>query len=614
MKRTNEKPNIAKYFKEDNFVKQDIYASKEKYIPVYINVELYESIFKEKYEEDKAFAKISELFSITLNKNNSTNELIGIGYSDKQKDPLGISLSGNLGSGRAYFYGKHFNIKGDKTSLATSPNEKYSNGKFALPSAIKEAIISNIISKELSIPTFETLAILDTTDTYEYSSQYLDSNNKIIENKFILPNAIEIRINKDNELYRVSNSFINKDKLTYEELIDITDKFAKIEAEKFLKRYLHGSWSTGNITQNANLIDFDTFSFVKGRNPLYSNTNNYKTNYFGYEILGSKKILQSLFDNSLKNNTKYKFSEIEKETDTKYNKYLREEFCNIIGLDNKKYYLKYKNIIDNLFNLFIVLSRQFIPNYYALNVLDKDSDVTYIYDFSNFFQKYLVGKDKNKNNILYGVDLLLNDTEVIEYKKIGPIKTKIKNFFKDNIIKNPYNAKILASAINFVNNYDQLFTEIAQIESLEQIKIKQYVLNMNRDYLYEYDLFYGCITKQYTDNKISNKTLNIIINNLIKTNIRKVNSKQKEYNCKLKINKEYLSYITFTNKEYYYVIVPYKELNIRFAKLYIEDEEYMFHHTEEGTLVSDKITYNNLIELDKNHTIFINGKKNDKNI
>ena len=149
----DKKSNLAKYFLEDNFVEQQVYKAKAKFIPIYINAELYEQIFNVKYEEENAFENISKIFSITLNKEKSNNELLENGYADKQEDPMGISLSGNQGSGRAYFYGECFNIKGDKTTLATSPKEVYSNGKFSLAAAIKETIISNILSKELTIQT-----------------------------------------------------------------------------------------------------------------------------------------------------------------------------------------------------------------------------------------------------------------------------------------------------------------------------------------------------------------------------------------------------------------------------------------------------------------------------
>ena len=80
-------------------------------------------------------------------------------------------------------------------------------------------------------------------------------------------------------------------------MLNICKKLVKIEANKFCDRFLHGSWSVGNISTEGNLIDFDTSSFVKGRFPQYSNTNKYKSNYFGYELLGQKIMINSISNN-----------------------------------------------------------------------------------------------------------------------------------------------------------------------------------------------------------------------------------------------------------------------------------------------------------------------------
>lgn len=609
----DKKSNLAEYFLEDNFVEQQVYKAKAKFIPLYINAELYEQIFNVKYEEESAFENISKIFSITLNKDKSNNELLGNGYADKQEDPMGISLSGNQGSGRAYFYRECFNIKGDKTTLATSHKEVYSNGKFSLAAAIKEAIISNILSKELTIPTFETLAILDTTDNFEFISEYLATDDTVKEERYVLPSVIEIRVNKDKRLYRISNAFVNKDKVSFEQLDQLSNKLALLEAEKFMKRFLHGSWSVGNISVNANLIDFDTSSFVKGRNPQYSNTNKYKSNYFGYEILGSKMILKLLYDNGL-DSQKYQFVELEKSIDTKYNEYLKIEFCKIIGLDYNKHYLQYKDIIDELFEKFINLSRQFLPNYYDLNVLEENSNNTFIYDFSKFFQHYLIGRKKNSNDILFGVNLLLNDTTKVSYKKVGFIRDKIEDFFKDYILQDCDDSKVLSEAINFVNLYSKLFDKVEKEHDVNDIKFKQYILNMNRNYLYGSEDTYSVLSYLYSEKRLDNLTLNKIINNLIMTNIRNFSSTTKEYLCSLNLCGDYLSYMVLARNYYYFILIHYTDFEIRFAKLCINEEEFMFHYNmNDDIFISEKIPYNDLNEITNiNVKMSVNGKNNEK--
>ena len=44
----DKKSNLAEYFLEDNFVEQQVYKAKAKFIPLYINAELYEQIFNVK--------------------------------------------------------------------------------------------------------------------------------------------------------------------------------------------------------------------------------------------------------------------------------------------------------------------------------------------------------------------------------------------------------------------------------------------------------------------------------------------------------------------------------------------------------------------------------------
>lgn len=613
----NEKSNLAEYFVEDNFVAQQIYKSNKRYVPLYINSELYEQIFDTQYDEESAFEKISETFSITLDRKKSNGKLVGTGYADKQEDPMGISLSGNQGSGRAYFYGKCFNIKGDKTTLATSHKEVYSNGKFSLAASIKETIISNILSKELSIPTFQTLAILDTTDNFEFISEYLATDDTVKEERYTLPSVIEIRVSKDKRLYRISNAFKNKDKFSYEQLKNLSDKLAQLEAEKFNKRFLHGSWSVGNISVDANLIDFDTSSFVKGRNPQFSNTNKYKSNYFGFEILGNKMILKLLFDNSLIDSQKYQFSELEKYMDYKYVEYLKIEFCKIIGLDYARNYLKHKTIIDELFNKFVYLSKCFLPNYYDLNVLEENSTDTFIYDFSNFFQRYLIGRNENSNDLLYGINLLLNDTTRVSYKKVGFVKDKVEEFFKEYILEDSDDSNVLSEAINFVNLYSKLFDELEKENDVNDIKFKQYVLNMNRNYLYGSEDTYSVLSYLYSEKRLDNVTLNKIISNLIITNIRNFNSDTKEYFGNLNLCENYLSYMVLAKDYYYFVLVSYTDFEIRFAKLCINEEEYMFRHNtgNENILTSEKIPYSNLNEVIKiNVKMLVNGKNNDKKL
>lgn len=613
MEKIDEVPNIKENFKIENLCVQYVYQAKEKYNVIYINSKLYAEIFKEKYEWQTAKQRIIDMFSIALDEEKSNKQIAGKAYSDKQLDPTGIALSGNLGSGRAFFYKNCFNIKGDKTKLATAPKDIYNNGKYALSAAIKETVIANILVDDFIIPTFETLAILDKKERFDFEDEYMDADDVIRKEVYNLPCSIEIRVNKEKELYRISNSLINKDKYTIDELEDFCEKLAKIEANKFCDRFLHGSWSVGNISIDGNLIDFDTATFVKGRYPQYSNTNKYKSNYFGYELLGQKLMIKSILDyENIENANKIK-TNLDDLMNEKYKENMKIRFCDLIGLNYNLHYKKYNKYIDSLYEKFNVLSRKFLPNYYETNVAENSGDITYLFDFSKFFQKYLITKKDYKNNILLGMKLLLNDTEYIEYEKIGMIKEKIQEFFYENIVDEKNIDNSINNAMDFIEEYDELFNLISKETELSNIKVKQYIINANRNYLYGNENIYGEISYLYDIKKIDEKTTNRIINALINTNKRNNYNKKDENKLGLQIYEDLLTYLVLSENYYYLVIEPYSNTEIEFAKAIINGQEVMMRHfsDENGNIMaSEKTEFDNLPDiLNFDIKLKINGKE-----
>ena len=613
MEKIDEVPNIKENFKIENLCVQYVYQAKEKYNVIYINSKLYEEIFKEKYEWQTAKQRIRDMFSITLDEEKSNKQIAGKAYSDKQLDPTGIALSGNLGSGRAFFYKNCFNIKGDKTKLATAPKDIYNNGKYALSAAIKETVIANILVDDFIIPAFETLAILDKKERFDFEDEYMDADDVIRKEVYNLPCSIEIRVNKEKELYRISNSLINKDKYTINELEDFCEKLAKIEANKFCDRFLHGSWSVGNISIDGNLIDFDTATFVKGRYPQYSNTNKYKSNYFGYELLGQKLMIKSILDYENIENANKIETNLDDLMNEKYKENMKIRFCDLIGLNYNLHYKKYNKYIDSLYEKFNVLSRKFLPNYYETNVAENSGDITYLFDFSKFFQKYLITKKDYKNNILLGMKLLLNDTEYIEYEKIGMIKEKIQEFFYENIVDEKNIDNSINNAMDFIEEYDELFNLISKETELSNIKVKQYIINANRNYLYGNENIYGEISYLYDIKKIDEKTTNRIINALINTNKRNNYNKKDENKLGLQIYEDLLTYLVLSENYYYLVIEPYSNTEIEFAKAIINGQEVMMRHfsDENGNImVSEKTEFDNLPDiLNFDIKLKINGKE-----
>ena len=618
MKENEREPNIKKFFKEENLCVQYAYKAKEKYNVIYINSKLYEELFDEKYEWETAKEKISDMFSITLNEEKSNKQIAGKAYSDKQLDPTNLALSGNLGSGRAYFFDKYFNIKGDKTKLATSPKSIYSNGKLALSPAIKETIFANILSEDFVIPTFETLAILETKERFDFQDEFLDENDNIRTVTYNLPCAIEIRVNKDKELYRISNRLINKQNFTIEELETLYENFAKIEANKFCDRFIHGSWSVGNVSTDGNLIDFDTASFVKGRFPQYSNTNKYKSNYFGYELLGQKMMCKAIIESQNIENSEEVQAKLEKLMDQKYIENIKIRFCDLIGLDYKTYYERYNKYIDDLCKKFTELSRKFLPNYNETSIYTENGDITYLFDFSKFFQKYLICNFENKKSILFNLKLLLNEAEYIEYDKVGFIKEKINQYFENDLVNEQNMDNYIEQAISFIKEYDELFDKISKETELSEIMFKQYVINANRNSLYGYENIYGKLSDLYDTKKLDDKSLNRIITALIKTNKRNNYTNNEEVALGLHVEQDFLTYFVLSKKYYYFIIEPYTKTEIEFAKAIINGEEVMMKHSSDQNgemLISEKIEFSQMLDiLDFSIKIKINGEYYKNNI
>ena len=562
-------------------VKQTLYRPIKKYQALYINEVLYEQIFNEEFVWDKSSKKIEEMFSITTTK--TDNELNFHGFSDLQTDPLNIALSGNDGSGRAFFINDIYNIKGQKTSLATSPNPVYNNGNFPLPAAIKEGILSNIVNNDFPVPSYKTLAILYINKNCIFQDHYLDIDNSIKIKEEIIPCAIQIRVHQNNEMYRISNHLLLNKSINEDIFIE---NIAKVEAFKYCDRFLHGSWSVGNVSIDGNLLDFDTACFLNNRNPQFSNTNKYKSNYFGFEKLGAEKIIDILkLDNK-------KFNRL-------YEKYLLYYFCNLIGLEFDIDYFKYQKDIDNLFNCFIRLSKQFNQNLCGSYVYEYTNDKTAIYNFSNFFQKYLTLKTGNMSDIFMGISLLIND--FIDRNENCPKMTEenIIDFFSDFLIVD-YD-KILNEAKNFVQLYDTLFNKL---EITNDILFKQIFINENKYYIYNKENVYGYLSYCFENKIYSKEIISLILNKIISCNYRRLSKKN---NFALKITEQHLYYLTIENDTFYLTLYSFNK-DIDFAKFSFNNKEFYLKHIENKYILkSEKIKFIPSDLIDINIKVFVNG-------
>lgn len=497
-------PKTIKDIGEDIFLKLPFYKRKNEVDVIYINPVIYERIFKKKYDYESAKKDIIEKFSVTLNRDLG-NEKLGFGFVDKQGDPTDIALNGNKGSGRAFYLYKQCNIKGDKTPFATSPRNDYNNGKYSLDAAIQEALISNVLNHSHNFNNFETLAIIDLKEEYLFP-----------HTKEKLPCGLIIRYYEDKELYRFSHRFVNKKSFSKKELFEIAFKIGKLEGNKFIKRFLHGAWSIGNLSIDCNMIDLDTSFFVVGRHPQWSFTDRFITNFFGFEQKGQIKVLETIINSDL-NIDEVKVEDLARVIEKEKIKTIRKEFSGLIGYDEIQY-KKYFKYFDELADEFYHLSQLIFDNYDNLNCVDDRCQNTFLFDFSNFFRYYEILKQKGDWSIQKGLNLLINkDAYFVEYVfDDEEDHKKILGFFESIIIdtKEKYLDSI-SRAIKFIEKFDILNSLIDKNESVDKNNklIKAYIENEDKTYLIARKWIRLELINLYKnkDSKIVNEAINTII-------------------------------------------------------------------------------------------------------
>ncbi len=604
----DKKPQIMAKFNEKSLVEQKVYQTSANYSLVYVNKELYKKIYNKPFDEE-AKAKLEEIFSVTLEEKLSNGNVVGIGYADRQFDKSGIALSGNLGSGRAFFYGQNFNLKGEKTSLAIAKDKYYSDGKVCLQAGLKEAVLSNVLALDFKITNFQTLAVFDKNRRYQFRQQFQDENDEIVDEYFILKEGLEVRYYEENQLYRLSNFMADEKVFSQEELDELCNKIGQMEANKFIDRFLHGAWSVGNLSIDCNMLDFDTCTFVKGRHPQFSNTNKYKASYFGSEILGQKMMVENILEYCKSSGCDLDKKRAISCIENSYDKNLLIRFCDIIGLDYSLHYEKNKEDIDRLLDKFKSLSTKFFPNYFDLNVNGEYVHNSFIYDFSKLFQKYLLSRE-GENNKLLALQLFFNNSQLIQYDKVGQLKGIIDDNFADNIVGDDkdFSEKSIKDTLEIVKLLDNIYSSLS-LEQIKEAKFKSYVINFDRKYLFNNAFIFDKIYGYYQEGRWLAGDVQAITEALIKTNLRNYDFKEcQQVEIGLVICEEYFYYFLLSRDEFKIILRPFSNLDIKFAKVFINGQDYSMSH-EDGCLISEALSFDNLIDLEMIDINFkINGE------
>lgn len=480
MRKSDLKPSALQSLGEDIFLKVPLYEAKEEYIVKYVNAELFKKYFN---DEDISFEHMAEVicreFSTTIDETKSNGKQIGFAYVDMQEDPLKISMSGNLGSGRAFYQGEFFNIKGEKTPLVRSKRPEYSNGVLEFEKSMFETISSNSLYNDTNIKLSPVLAILDIKEPCEVSWK-----NKICRRAKI------VRMDIEGSLNRVTHIFKSKQKLSAQEMLDMAHAFGQYEGEKFIQRIEHGAWSAGNISQYAHMIDFDTVSAVKYRAPQFSFCVWFIENYFGYEYLGQAKILKSLAHSPDINRDNVSYKELRKVMCEARTEYLLNNFTRLMGfeLPDKKYIKDVKK----LFKLFDKLSRKCYPIPEELSCKDQQCYMCSPFDFSKFFRYYPLLKRRGDFDEFAGYELMVNPLRDFNDFDIENFDREDKNnrfFYKHALYKLDKNfihnidefLALSKECLIFIKMYDEFYEKLLKKRLINPVEIERRAYKFNED-------------------------------------------------------------------------------------------------------------------------------------
>ncbi|MBA3535908.1 MAG: hypothetical protein H0T84_04765 [Tatlockia sp.] len=475
-----ETPEALKRQDHSLFLKCPLYRAKKAIRPIYINKELFKQYFTDMDRTwEQMAAIIGELFQVTLT---PEGEQVGFAYVDRQSDPLNLSLAGNEGSGRAYYTGKNFNIKGEKTPLATSKELNHSNGVLAMQDGIWCSLIANSLYPSSKVSP--VLTILDLNENYIHPI----TQNEVRRVKII-------RLDLNGSLDRITHLFYLKKPLNPEEFLTMARQFGELDAHKFMQRIIHGSWSNGNISPKGHLIDYDSVCAVKGRQPQFSGSSYYIDNYFSFEFVGKLKVLESLINDPQINRANLKMAAITDELEAARNKEMAVQLLYLMGFTDA-------SLFNNFSRQLCYLAQQLKELCPFVRYNKERSFFTntpfhffaHIFDFSNFFRYYPLLKISGQFDLNSALRLLVQSELIPEDENaeiVGdfieePLEPRVLVYLQDFFINSDEQIKLIKNqAYKFITEYNDLFDElIANQTSILEVQRQAYLMNEDRFYLF----------------------------------------------------------------------------------------------------------------------------------
>ncbi|MFA7255098.1 MAG: radical SAM protein [Candidatus Omnitrophota bacterium] len=441
-------------------------------------------------------------------------------FVDYQFDPTGIATNGNLGSGRAFYIGSRFNVKGVKTALVSHESDKWhSDGFLDLPTAVWEAIVSNSLHYDLRTGTAPVLGIIDAVKTFDNPS-WPGSREAA---------ALLVRMD-DGSLDRPTHLFKKNEPLNKKRMLRVATMFGKGEAEKFIERIFHGAWSAGNISVEGRMLDYDTVLSVRHRPPQVVGKTFYTTNLFGLEQNGQLMILEGLAQSEV-NRGKVSLKDLKHAMEEAYASQIRTRFLDLMGLSTpfkdavgQQFERELKILADE----FQALSRMMLPRYNAWDIHAPDHDELAVFDFSNFFRYYPLLRRSPQWSIEKAFFLLLNPDAETERKENDAIPDFMKRYVEEHgyvVQDDGMLEDCCRRALFFIFAYDSLFAKIrgsvfAPLE--DSAEMKAYIVNEDRSYL---SPLFGRRIKQnlvemYQGRKIKAERFSLLIDKIVQASRR----------------------------------------------------------------------------------------------
>ncbi|MBI3632399.1 MAG: cyclic nucleotide-binding domain-containing protein [Candidatus Vogelbacteria bacterium] len=368
-------------------------------------------------------------------------------FADRQKDKTDIGLSGNQGSGRAVYFGKHHNVLGvGKTSLCTSTKPSHSTGRMEMIGSFRRVVLARWIN-HFSRRAIDHVAVL----ALKESKQFKWAINPI-------PLTLLVRVD-DGALDRASHVEYSPSIII--DFDKILTEYAQLDAEFFAYRYMLGAWSNGNYSLDGRIIDLETVSFVKCRGPYKTAASKHHQNFFGYEGHGFVLILKQLAEAKglLVDAIEERFFEIRE-------RHLAKCFLLLLGIsetNSERSISKYLNETLELSAIFERLSKKISPKRVELDLFVgiTDEDDPSLLDMSLLFRSLanlltLPGREEaafgllmrkvafkninetteyypalTKDGTINMGEVFIKDTAVITYGQKDDFVFKVKKFIRD---------------------------------------------------------------------------------------------------------------------------------------------------------------------------------------